>query len=364
LLATPFWPPGVGGSTRLIVGLAEHLQTTGHEVTVVTYGEKQPGDATFLLRVPPQSLRGTSSLAFAKTVWQALGERKIERALAYVAYPHAVGVGAACRARRIPYTVLALGEDVSVCTGDSRKSALLRPALRGAKSLLAISSFTARALESVGGRSVALCSPGIDPAPYETVPLDQVVAFRRRHRLMGAKVVLTLARLEPRKGHDKIVAALPMLPEAHYLVVGKGDAEPLRRQAQRLGVADRLTIVPYVPDDDLPTLFATCDVYAMVSRHDDSSKEVEGFGVVYLEAAAAGKPCLAGSHGGAPDAVADGETGFVVDPTDDGAVLSALRRLLGDDALATRFGMAGKNRVREHFLESRFYETVTEALTC
>jgi glycosyltransferase involved in cell wall biosynthesis len=368
LLATPFWPPGVGGSTRLIVGLCEYLQKNGHEVTVVTYGEPLPTDAPHVVRVPPQEKRGASSRAFAKTVWETLAEKKIERALAYVAYPHAIGVGGACLARRVPYTVLALGEDVSVCSGSLRKTLLLRPALRGARENLAISHFTAQALQKIGGKPVGVVAPGIDPEPYEAVTPDQVVAFRKRHRLMGAKVVLTLARLEPRKGHDKVIEALPALAEAvpcvHYLVVGKGDPEPLRRKAAELGVAHRLTILDFLPDDELPVLFAACDAFAMVSRHDPNSREVEGFGVVYLEAAAAGRPCIAGSHGGAPDAVAHGETGFVVDPGDVEQLSAALWSVLTDSDRASRMGALGRLRVRESFQEAHFFEAVTRSLTC
>ena len=368
LLVTPFWPPGVGGSTRLIVGLAEYLQKNGHEVTVVTYGNPHPADEPFVVRVPPQEKRGASSMAFAATVWRTIGEKKIQSVLAYVAYPHAIGVGTACHARGVPYTVLALGEDVSVCTENRKKSALLRPAVRGARARLAISTFTAKALESVGGKPVEIAAPGIDPAPYETVDTDDVAEFREQHGLTGKKVILTLARLEPRKGHDRVVAALPRLvsdvPNLHYLVVGKGNPEPLQAQARALGVENCLTILPYIANDDLPTLFAACDVYVMVSRHDLASKEVEGFGIVYLEAAAAGKPCIAGSHGGAPDAVAHGETGFVVDPNDQEQLTAMFWSLLTDGKLAARMGARGRQRVREKFLESHFYETVARALTC
>ena len=252
LLATPFWTPGVGGSTRLIVAIAQRLVRQGHDVTVVTYGAPHPTDAPYVVRVPAQTVRGASSLAFARTVWEELGKARFDRVLAYGAFPHAVGVSLACRLRRVPWVVFAHGEDVTVCLRDPRKAVLLEHALRRADVVLANSGFTARCLARVGATAPYIVSPGIDPAPYESVNAEDVARFRAVHGLTDKKLILTLARLEPRKGHDTVIQALGLLQglvsDLHYLIVGKGDTERLKALARELGVADQVTILEHVPD--------------------------------------------------------------------------------------------------------------------
>jgi phosphatidylinositol alpha-1,6-mannosyltransferase len=109
-----------------------------------------------------------------------------------------------------------------------------------------------------------------------------------------------------------------------------------------------LTIVPYVPDDELPHIYAAADTFAMTSRPGPKG-EVEGFGIVYLEAAASGLACIAGSLGGCPDAVAHGVTGWCVDPTDPEAVALALKSILNDVQATTRMGELGRARVLSSF---------------
>ena len=172
--------------------------------------------------------------------------------------------------------------------------------------------------------------------------------FRRRFDLEDRQVVLTVARLDERKGHDTVLAAVDALtaefPDLHYLVVGAGDALRLRDMAARLGVTSRLTILEDIDDRALPSAFAAADVFAMVSRPGGST-EVDGFGIVYLEAAAAGLPCLAGDLGGSSDAVIDGVTGLCVDPRDVDAVATGLRAILSSPTLAAEMGAQGRRHV-------------------
>src|SRR6185436_16946099 len=134
-----------------------------------------------------------------------------------------------------------------------------------------------------------------DSRPYLDVSAERVQALRKRLGLgEDAKVLLTLARLDARKGHDMVIQALPAVaaavPDVHYLIVGKGDPQGMYQLASKLGVRDRLSIFDYVAGEDLPALFTACDVYVMPSRLDPVTRQVEGFGIVYLEAAACGKP--------------------------------------------------------------------------
>ncbi len=230
------------------------------------------------------------------------------------------------------------------------------------------SSFTAgeAAWFGVPRDRILTISPGIDPVPYLGVSIEEVDALRLRFNLIGKRILLTLARLQVRKGHDMVVRALPAIaasiPDVHYLIVGKGDSARLEGIASELGVCDRLTVIDYVPAESLPVLFALCDVYVMVSRYDPETREVEGFGIVYLEAAACGKPSVAGNQGGCVDAVTDQQTGIIVDPTDVLAIERAVIRLLSNEEESRRMGIAGRERVCREFRKSDQLSRIEDAL--
>jgi phosphatidylinositol alpha-1,6-mannosyltransferase len=132
----------------------------------------------------------------------------------------------------------------------------------------------------------------------------------------GQRLILSVGRLQRRKGFDNVIRALPLLQrqgiDAHYTLIGIGeDREYLERLAREFGVADRVHLLGHVSYDDLPRWYAACDLFAMPNR--DIDGDTEGFGLVFLEAAAAGRPALAGTAGGTGSAVVDGVTGLRVD---------------------------------------------------
>jgi phosphatidylinositol alpha-1,6-mannosyltransferase len=145
-----------------------------------------------------------------------------------------------------------------------------------------------------------------------------------------------------------VIAALPELldwvPDALYLVAGTGpDADRLQRLVSDRGLESRVVFAGFVPEAEKAGYYSTCDVFALISRQ--VGEQVEGFGLSLLEAAACGKPVVAGRHGGALDAVVDGVTGILVDPLQPGEVATALRKLLTDPDLAEEMGREGRQRV-------------------
>ena len=375
LLVTPFYSPGTGGSSRLLQDVTEALIDAGHAVEVLTYGADPERCRDFdavqsypIHRILPQRLPGGSSCAMTMQLLSLLWRGRYDLVLCGVAFPIAILVYAARFLMRVPYAVYSYGEDVTMVQGARLKTALLVQALRGACAIITISGFTRREVEKLGApaHKVFCVAPGIDSTPYEQTPPEAVEALRTRLGVQNRPLILTVARLASRKGHDMIIRALPELcrqvPDLHYLIVGHGDQESLRTLTEDEGVADRVTFVDYVPDADLPALYHLCDVYAMVSRWDPETKQVEGFGIVYLEAGACGKPCIAGSAGGSPDAVEDGITGFVVDPTCQSEITEALRALLTDEARAKSMGYAGRRRVRDCFQRDQLLNQVTQIL--
>src|SRR5262249_26771858 len=177
------------------------------------------------------------------------------------------------------------------------------------------------------------------------------------------RIILSVGRLQRRKGFDSVIRILPGLVErgidAHYVVIGIGeDTAYLRNLASQCGVAQRVHLLGHVHYDELPSWYAACDVFAMPNR--DIAGDTEGFGLVFLEAAAAGKPAVSGTAGGTGSAIVDGVTGLRIDGERLEDLGLALRRLLGDAAEAQRMGVEGRRRVLENFTHQRRVDQLRE----
>jgi phosphatidylinositol alpha-1,6-mannosyltransferase len=193
-------------------------------------------------------------------------------------------------------------------------------------------------------------TPGVDVETFR--PDVDGFAVRARYGLAGRPVIACVSRLVRRKGQDTLLHALPMIraavPDAALLLVGEGGyRNDLERLAARLGVADAVVFTGGVAHGELPAHYAAADVFAMPCRTRRAGLDVEGLGIVYLEASATGLPVLAGDSGGAPDAVRDGETGYVVDGRDVHAVAERLITLLRNVGLRARFGAEGRAWVEQ-----------------
>ena len=183
--------------------------------------------------------------------------------------------------------------------------------------------------------------PGLDPAPA-----------RRRHRLEGGPWLLTVARLDYHKGIDTVIRALPAIravfPTACYAVAGIGSRrDALERLVAELGLGDAVRLLGFVSDDELPALYNAADLFVLASRRYDLL--VEGFGISIVEASASGLPVIGSRSGGIPEAIRDGETGFLVEPEDPAALAATAIRLLGDEGLRRRMGAAGRAAVESYY---------------
>ncbi|BDD75153.1 MULTISPECIES: glycosyltransferase family 4 protein [Streptomyces] len=216
------------------------------------------------------------------------------------------------------------------------------------------------------GTRTARLVPGVDTGTFH--PAADGTRVRTRYGLGHRPVILCAARLVPRKGQDTLIRALPWVrravPDAVLLLVGDGPhAAGLRQLALREGVMDSVHFAGGHPHHALPAFYAAADAFAMPCRTRKGGLELEGLGIVYLEAAASGLPVVAGDSGGAPDAVREGETGHVVDGRSVAATADRLIRLLRDPRLARAMGGAGRDWVRTAWSWDHSYATLRDLLS-
>ncbi len=261
-----------------------------------------------------------------------------------------------------PYTVMTHAMDITIPFGphgSKSKQQLMRFILKYAHSVTTVSTYTKMQLESlfdVDPRKIRLVYPcphynGVQYSEKEIQSMADVIDDQ--YQLQGKKVILTVGRLVERKGVDYVITALQQItkkiPEAVYCIVGTGECQStLESLVEKYGLQKNVMFVGAENDDMVRHWYARCDVFIMPSR-ELRTRDVEGFGIVFVEAGSFGKPVIGGKSGGILDAVLDGENGYVVSPMDLDMIAQAVVRLLTNPEEAQRFGQEGKQRVKQYF---------------
>lgn len=201
------------------------------------------------------------------------------------------------------------------------------------------------ALSTRAQSAMVKIAPGIDTNHFS--PREDAVELRKELQLQDKKVIVSVGRLVHRKGQDTLIESLPeilrSIPSAHILFVGEGPYKKyLVKLASELNVLEHVTFIGRIHYADLPRHICVGDIFAMPSRSRLAGLEVEGLGIVYLEASACGLAVIGGTSGGAPDAVLEGETGYAVDGTSASAVAAAAIELLSKPELCQTMGARGR----------------------
>ncbi|MBA3509682.1 MAG: glycosyltransferase family 4 protein [Thermoleophilaceae bacterium] len=273
-----------------------------------------------------------------------------------------------------PYAVVLHGAEITVPARLPVSRRALARVLARARHVISSSAYAESEARRVMGDAMpptTLVSPGVDHERFRPLSAEERHKARADFGLdQDGCLVVSVSRLVPRKGMDTLIKAAARLASNHphlsVAIAGSGrDRDRLERLVKRSGAPVRL--LGSVPDDKLPALYGCGDVFAMVCRERWGGLDQEGFGIVFLEAAACGVAQVAGASGGAGDAVADGETGLVVaEPGEPEAVAAALERLIEDPALRRRMGESARRRAVDEFsydlLASQLQQTLT-ALT-
>ncbi|MEI7512784.1 MAG: glycosyltransferase family 4 protein [Candidatus Uhrbacteria bacterium] len=266
----------------------------------------------------------------------------------HVLVSHALPCGTAAMLARfsggLPYVVLMHGLDVRLAMGSAWKRFLLTRILKNAELVIANSQIVSDEISHVvPSIKPMMLTPGVES---RTFPSRENV---RNSFGLAPEIfqVLSVTRLVPRKGLDRLIQSIALLPQdVHLTIIGDGqDLERLRSLASNLG--ERVRFLTNIEDAERDAWYAASDAFALPVR--DEGNDVEGFGIVFLEAALAGLPTIAGNSGGAVEAVVDEKTGLHVDPNDIQMIAGAISRLRGDVELRSRLGEAGKARAARDF---------------
>jgi len=367
LLVTNDFPPKVGGIQSYLWELWRRLPPEQATVLTTAYPGAEAFDAGQGFRV----VRAGRVLLPTPALVRRVRALAADVGATVVVLDPALPVGLIGPRLGIPYAVVLHGAEVTVPGRLPGTRAAMAAVLAGAVHLVAAGGYpAAEARRAVRGvvPPVTLVPPGVDGDRFRPLTDDGRAKARADLGLPeDADLVVGVSRLVPRKGMDTLVRAAALLapgrPDLVVAIAGQGrDTQRLRRLAAETAAPVRF--LGRVPDDRLPAVYGCADVFAAPCRSRWWGLEQEGFGIVFLEAAACGVAQVAGDSGGAAEAVADGETGVVVrDPSGPAAVAAAIAGLLDDPARRQAMGEAARRRAVEHFSYDRLAATLSGVLS-
>ena len=347
LLVTNDFPPKVGGIQNYLWELWRRLPPTD----VVVHTTPHAGSAAFDAEQPFTVIRSREPWLLpgphlAGRVRRIAARHDVELVVIDPALP----AGLIGPHLDVPYAVVVHGAEVAIPGRLPVLRPLLRRVLDSAAGVISAGGYPALECERALGRRMAafMIPPGVDTERFSPASDREQVRLRARLGLRpNTPTVVSVSRLVPRKGMDTLVRAASILAaegrDVQVVIAGDGrERGRLGRLATRVGAPVRL--LGRLDDDDVTALVGGADVFAMLCRSRWRGLEQEGFGIVFLEAAAAGVPQVAGRSGGAHEAVSDGETGVVLDPATPHSAAEAIGTLLADRELRARMGAAARQR--------------------
>ena len=355
LLITPDFPPAIGGIQNLLYNVCSYSRH--HEIYVIApkIGQSKGFDASQpfeIHRVPSITRLGRNKqfafLALSKAL-QICNKRGVK--LIYCGHIVAGITGLLLkRLCNLPYIVHTYALEIT----QAKNQKLVASILQNADRIITISEFTKASILKLGVNceTIRKVLPGICLDEFHPdVDASNIID---KYNLSGKKGILTIGRLdanEQYKGQDMVIKAMPdilqAVPSAVYVIGGDGsDRGRLENLANEVGVSDKVLFTGWIPEAEKPAFYSTCDVFAMPSRAiaQNGNVKAEGFGIVYIEANACGKPVIGGNSGGVPDAVIDGVTGLLVEPTSPKAIGDAIIKLLTNPEMAKQLGENGRKR--------------------
>ena len=353
LCITNDFGPRAGGIETFVIGLIERMPRDSVIVYTSHQGDTSEYDQRWLNDFGVQVVRDKSkvllpSFRVGRRARDILKEQGVTRVFFGAAAPLALLSHGLRRAGATRIIALTHGHEVWWAKVWPF-SWLMRRIGSGVDTLTYLGSFTqsaiSRALSKKPREAMVRIAPGIDTSHF--APVADSDELKNELDLAGRRVIVSVGRLVHRKGQDTLVEALPEIlksfPDAHLLFVGVGPhLEYIHKRAIQLGVLANISFVGRVQYRELPRFISVGEIFAMPSRSRFAGLEVEGLGIVYLEASACGLPVVGGLSGGAPDALLEGETGYAVDGRNPQAVAEAIIRLLDNPSMGRAMGIRGR----------------------
>ena len=353
LLVTNDFPPKIGGIQSLLWEWWRRLPPSSFAVLTSPYEGAAAFDAAQAFQI-----ERTREPVLLPHPWmvQRINAMAREVGADLVVLDPALPLGLVGPSLDLPYDLVLHGAEVTVPGRLPLSKQTLGYVLRRARHIVAAGGYPAAEAEHAAGCKlpITVVPPGVDTDRFH--PLTDGERRQARSDLgipLDAELVVSVSRLVPRKGFDTAIRAVALLaksrPKLRLAISGGGrDEQRLQRLAATLGAP--VIFLGRVSNEDLPRLYGCADAYAMLCRNRWGGLEQEGFGIVFLEAAACGVPQVAGDSGGAAEAVEDGVTGLVVRrPDDPREVAAAIERLLDDVDASARMGVAGRERAIREF---------------
>ncbi len=369
LLVTNDFPPKVGGIQSYLWELWRRLPAESTTIMCTPHDGSAAFDAA-----QPMRVERSPEPVLLPYPWLAQRIRRLadEVSAELIILDPAVPLGIVGPWLGRPYGVVLHGAEVTIPGRLPVSRRVLAKVLNGASLVIAAGDYALAEAERCAGRSLpsVVIPPGVDPQRF--APLNDAARSAARARFGFAPddvVIATVNRLVPRKGMHLLIDAVAELAVDHprlRLVIGGTGRESANLAEQIASTGAPAELLGRLPDADVPLLYGAADLMAMLCHDRHRGLEQEGFGIVFLEAAAAGLAQVAGRSGGAAEAVADGVSGVVVqEPTDPVAVRAAIESLIVDPANRRAMGRAARRRAVEHFdydgLAARLSQAITEA---
>lgn len=360
LLVTLDFPPQIGGVAKYLKNICANLPTDKIVVLAPKREDSKESDAKRSYKVIRQ--RFYSRLFWPRWIRLIFLIRKIAKSEgaeilhAGQVLPVGTAIYLLTRVyRRWPYIVYTHGMDVTQPQKYFFKKIWLRVVLKNAFKVVTISQFTRAELLKLGVKpeKIVLIPPGVKVFDVYEDTKALAAQTSQRHDLVGKRVILTVGRLVERKGQDTVIKALPEIlikfPNLIYVIVGPGPFEPnLKELVAKLKLNDHVIFTGEVTDKQKIVWYDLGEIFVMTPRQLANS-DVEGFGIVYLEANGLGKPVVASKSGGVADAVSDGINGLLVAPDSPEQTAAAIIKLLSDGNLAKQLGENGRQRAINEF---------------
>ena len=364
LLISEIFPPQTGGSGRWFYEIYRRMPSDQYLIAAGQHPREADFDQSHdlqVIRLPLQMQQwGLRSFSGSWGYWSAVRrlnrivrEHSIQRVHAARCLPEGVMALALCLWKRLPYCCYVHGEDVNMAAQSREHTLLVRQVLHRAQSVLANSQNTANILRKnwdLPESKITVLYPGVDVQRF--VPSSRDTELRHRLGWADRPVILTVGRLQQRKGQDQLIRTLlrvrESVPNVLYVIVGDGeDRTRLSALVDELGLHSHVQFRGETSETELASCYQQCDLFVLPNR--EINGDIEGFGMVLLEAQACAKPVIAGASGGTRETMQVSRTGRIVDCESEEALATTVIELLSDEDRRTEMGRSGRRWVEDKF---------------